>query len=87
MIGKDSFGQFGTCTARCSVCEEPNHIVLQYIGDLKLPPGIAVEATILEEKDRGIGITCGCYAKFHRQVAHIEDKINQRAAKFHGRER
>lgn len=24
---------------------------------------------------RYIGVTCGCYAKFHRQIAHIKGKI------------
>jgi hypothetical protein len=25
-----------------------------------------------------VGISCGCYAKFHRQVAHIHDNMVMR---------
>jgi hypothetical protein len=43
-----------------------------------LPTGIKLKDTIHKIYPRVIGITCGCYGKFHRQVAHIEDKMKSR---------
>lgn len=45
---------------------------------LTLPPGIAVESTILKQHGNTLGLSCGCYAKFHRQVAHIFDSMKLR---------
>jgi hypothetical protein len=69
--------------------------VVQYDRKPKLPAGIAPEATILQVTTkrftggktvrssklvRQLGITCGCYAKLHRQVVHIEESIAKREA-------
>jgi hypothetical protein len=49
-----------------------------------LPEGIEVKNTILKSTDpkktfiEFLGITCGCYAKLHRQVAHIQSKMESR---------
>jgi len=81
--GKDKFGSFElVASTACNVCRpsprtaDPN-ICVRYRGMI-LPPGIALEDTILKPPVKEIGILCGCYAKFHRQVAHIQDKIKQK---------
>jgi hypothetical protein len=55
------------------------------INDVKLPEGIDLDRTIVmrimtnqKHPNRFIGIGCGCYAKFHRQVAHIQSKMESR---------
>lgn len=67
---------------KCSHCDEdtlvwelkevilPDHIeastkLIIYTNDAS-PPGYKLI--------RQIGIGCGCYARFHRQVAHIQDR-------------
>lgn len=74
--GKDKFGPFilDTHILPCDVCGTVA-VRLGYNGaKYKLPDGIDAKATILPNPQRmWIGITCGCYAKLHRQVAHIED--------------
>jgi hypothetical protein len=39
---------------------------------------IDLSKTILKKHRNPIGVPCGCYAKFHRQVAHISDKRTAR---------
>lgn len=63
--------------ANCGVCGKNTKCI--YIFDVVMPEDISVRATILwnrakEERIDPVGVGCGCYAKFHRQVAHIEDK-------------
>lgn len=65
----------------CGVCN--TNCLCIFVGDLNLPTGIGVDSTILHNKRTDdpevhvdlIGINCGCYAKFHRQVAHIADRM------------
>lgn len=42
---------------------------------------IEVSRTILKDTKNYIGINCGCYSKFHRQVAHIRHAMMSRAIK------
>lgn len=77
--GKDKFGAFAIERNHeqeqelCISCDEPMPIKLEYLDLMGFPEGIDVKATILKDEHAAIGITCGCYAKLHRQVAHIED--------------
>lgn len=66
---------------RCEVCGE--HVLCIIINQTELPEHISAEATILYEREsnstRGyVGINCGCYAKFHRQMAYILGNVNRR---------
>lgn len=66
---------------RCEVCGESALCII--INRIELPEQIGVEATILYERESNsthmyVGINCGCYAKFHRQVAHIVSNMNIR---------
>jgi hypothetical protein len=68
----------------CNVCQEAGMAVkVQSVAD-KVQE-IASEKIILYKRDPGgpypqlrpvlfLGLTCGCYAKFHRQWAHITDR-------------
>ena len=64
---------------QCEHCDYKT--VCVKITGLMLPKGMTVKATILQDRKEDephrityIGVGCGCYAKFHRQVAHINDK-------------
>lgn len=57
------------------------------IHKVTLPNGIEAERTILKvvasnklkaSDTMKLGIGCGCYSKFHRQVAHITSKMEAR---------
>lgn len=78
MNGKDDFGHFVIDSGNCCYCHRIG-LNLKYLsGTFKLPNGeypVEVTTTILNEVRNSIGITCGCYAKFHRQVAHIKDNL------------
>lgn len=60
----------------CPLCG--THGVCIKISKLELPVGVTYHATILKSRKTGeivpyIGVNCGCYARFHRQLAHIND--------------
>jgi hypothetical protein len=73
--GSDDLGKFHLqMPGFCSACQTPVDACVDY-RDASLRKGlgdIKREDTIL--KSLRVGVTCGCYAKFHRQVAHIRDK-------------
>jgi len=87
MNGEDSFGKW-VALDNFSMDEpelcigSPKHpipghtpnILIIYNKPPKLPDGITPEDTILESDEGAIGLDCGCYAKFHRQVAHIQTR-------------
>jgi hypothetical protein len=75
--GKDGFGRFRIRGGPCTYCGAATILCVGYHG-VTLPAGIKVEDTILADKDNHLGINCGCYAKFHRQVAHIKDRMEAR---------
>jgi hypothetical protein len=74
--GKDDFGRFIIGAGDCINCGvtgicvkySPRTFSLQEWG-LESP-----EFTILRDTKNRVGITCGCYGKFHRQVTHIYEK-------------
>jgi hypothetical protein len=63
--------------AQCMVCGETCRAVAFYTGDLILPEGIEIADTSLKRLYRqgysaiGLGISCGCYARFHRHLVHL----------------
>jgi hypothetical protein len=44
----------------------------------QLPNKVAVDKTILKDPENVLGISCGCYARFHRQIVHIENRMKAR---------
>lgn len=74
----------------CGNCNQPTTCIL--IDKVALPEGlepstklIGYEAFVPEGSLAArlkpislIGIGCGCYARFHRQVAHIQDRVTLR---------
>lgn len=84
--GEDAFGKFKITGGPCMVCDytDPQLTVLynnpEGVHFLEgLPKGVNTADTILRDVDNAIGINCGCYAKFHRQVTHIADRQKARA--------
>lgn len=71
----------GSITGRVRWCEHCGEkAVCVHIINLVLPKGMTVKATILQDAGHAeptcidyVGVSCGCYGKFHRQVAHIND--------------
>lgn len=62
-------------TKKCPVCGAKGRVI--DVAGVSTP-GFSPSATVMwnravESIHTGIGLTCGCYAKFHRQVAHIAD--------------
>lgn len=70
------------------ICPNCSELTLVWqIKDVKLPEGIKPSAKLIvythSNHDPGyetlkqIGIGCGCYSKFHRQIAHIKDRLQK----------
>lgn len=90
--GKDDFSTFEvSIPGHCGACDQDTDVVILYnpsglAASLKRR-GIDASKTssllVYNEKNnrRPIGVTCGCYARWHRQVAHISDSQKRRAAK------
>jgi hypothetical protein len=80
MMGHDKIGKFimndNRMPNKCGICRE-DAICLRYTSS-----GLHISSYIREAPSflmrnrnkwiRTIGITCGCYAKVHRQMVHIE---------------
>lgn len=75
-------GEVSRTRKRCSCCGGLGTALL--VNEIEMPEEVELDWTILvvrdsEGKPTGVpmnflGISCGCYAKFHRQVAHIKTK-------------
>jgi hypothetical protein len=83
-------GKQGATKGDCEVCGFSTRCL--HIYEVHMPDGIEVGKTIVANRLETptspahnhitlIGIGCGCYAKFHRQVAHIQDKMAVKAEK------
>lgn len=79
--GEDKFGKFRVTGGPCTNCGQGDNICIHYLirdgAYVNLPGGIKPSDTTLQPAgtqigDTYLGVNCGCYAKFHRQVAHIE---------------
>jgi hypothetical protein len=68
-------------TIACDVCGVPTCVVR--VEDYKFPDEVWWQSTIVYLRKNetpiavNLGVGCGCYAKFHRQVAHIRDSIEE----------
>lgn len=65
---------------QCDNCG--NRALLLKVKKVVLPTNIKPDARLImfhgrDEKDfhSHIGLSCGCYAKFHRQIAHVSDSL------------
>jgi hypothetical protein len=89
--GRDDLGAFTVLLpGHCASCDTDTDVVLKYPNRQELARaleqrGIEFNFTkthvILHKSKREIGVTCGCYAKWQRQVAHISRKREGRVAK------
>lgn len=86
LTGIDDFGMFWTFIApprhkgiRCENCESNQAVAITYNPELVFDD-IDVARTILRTPNGVLGITCGCYSKFHRQIAHIRDSMRARSS-------
>lgn len=90
--GSDNLGNFAVLMpGHCGVCNEDTDVVLRYhstqaIAALKKligkdPKEVPSLIITVNKKIAQIGVTCGCYAKFHRQVAHISRGRESRASR------
>ena len=80
VVVKDGYliGTAGGRQKRCGHCGEKTLCI--DIDGVVLPKGMTVKATILQDRAVAephciaqIGVGCGCYARLHRQIAHIND--------------
>lgn len=86
--GEDSFGPIILTGGPCTNCGKRS-ICAHYHTKPKLPAGIdpndrklilnnyGYGKYVVTWKDSYLGVACGCYAKFHRQIAHIEDRMKR----------
>lgn len=84
--GSDAIGEFHVVRplTRCLCGEIPVFGILytKTATEAYSKATLDLEATILKptaRQSRSIGLTCGCYAKLHRQIAHIQDAQKKRA--------
>lgn len=81
--GKDDLATFAVLVpGHCKACNKDTDVILRYhssqliaslkkklnLEDVKLVPSLLI---LVNGKVSEIGVTCGCYAKFQRQVAYI----------------
>jgi hypothetical protein len=59
---------------KCDRCQKKRCVTVR-IEEVTLD-GIDRNRTILKDVNF-IGVTCGCYAKFHRQVTHIQEAMKR----------
>lgn len=80
------FGVIHRHSITCCLCRRKTYGIL--IGEVNLPEGISRSPKIIliqltpdgVEPIPNIGIGCGCYARAHRQIAHIQDRIAAKSA-------
>lgn len=86
--GRDDFGPFlmaldGINAAKgltCAACHSEVNFAVRYKpgSGFHLPKykgrELTPAETILKKRTNVLGVTCGCYAKLHRQVCHITAK-------------
>ena len=75
---KDDFGRYCLRIEECGHCLGPNQFCVQYATNAQFIDGIDISKTIIKKTQNSLCITNGCYAKFHRQMAHIQHKMRGR---------
>lgn len=78
--GEDDLGRFILGAGNCIHCSKTGVCVKYAPASFSLINfNIAdVGNTILRDPKNRLGITCGCYAKFHRQITHIYEKTQHK---------
>ena len=89
--GHDSVGKFKVrnnkalepSSYRCPSCRKEPGLIVHWDAKIHLPKRILeAPSFILHSKShtmvRVVGLTCGCYAKVHRQIAHINGNGRRR---------
>ena len=81
IAGKDDLGRFIIGAGECINCQRTGICVKYAPKDFSLANfNIAdVANTILKDTRNRVGITCGFYAKFHRQITHIYEKTQHKS--------
>ena len=71
--GHDKLGAIHVQFDECSRCGEEG-VCVRWLGKMKISDyAKKANSLILKKKDKQVlGITCGCYSRFHRQLAYIE---------------
>lgn len=70
----------------CNACSHQTDVSLRYhapqlkasLAKKNIDPKTPSLIVVVNKKFAEIGVTCGCYAKFHRQLAHIGDSRKRR---------
>lgn len=71
---------------KCQACDKPCNTVIRYsnakttgIGPrlraYLRSPNFTLEKSILRHPNEVLGVDCGCYGRFQRQIAHIRAKV------------
>jgi hypothetical protein len=87
-VGQDLIGRISVTVGQCGYCLHEG-LRVRYSGKVTLPKDIEPSTKLIlyrpdyistpqKNRKQQLGITCGCYAKFHRQIAHIEDRMKNR---------
>jgi hypothetical protein len=72
-IGRDTLGEFNVCDeAECPNCKHVG-LLIWYKTKPKLSDYVRNAPSLILKGRRQIGLTCGCYAKLHRQITHIKE--------------
>jgi len=76
--GSDDLSLFKVnITGYCRTCNKAVEVSVKYspVAIFKVLEGRGIKEgpSLLLKPTAEIGVTCGCYAKFHRQVAHISE--------------
>lgn len=77
----DDFGPFKLKVATCCHCGAENQLSVKYSTSASITVAqekIDLGRTVLKKLTNSIGVTCGCYAKLHRQVTHIRHNSDER---------
>jgi hypothetical protein len=81
--GSDDVGRFVISGGTCIHCRK-NTICVKYApksASLANWNIVTPESTIIRDWSNRLGIPCGCYAKFHRQITHIFEKTEHKHRK------
>jgi hypothetical protein len=79
--GADDVGKFVMTAGICKACGRHTACVKYAPKSASLTNWniVSPEHTIIRDWSNRLGITCGCYAKFQRQIVHIFEKTEQKA--------
>lgn len=88
--GKDDLATFAVLVpGHCKACNTDTDVILRYhasqlrasLASLDIDPQTPSLIVVVNRKIVEIGVTCGCYAKFQRQVAHISKQRESKTKK------